>query len=258
MKSIRYAIIFVFLSVSFANAQIRIVTTEEPPTNYTYQGKFTGTTTDIVEEIKRRLHIKAKIEVMPWVRAYKYAKKDPNVVIFTAGRTQKRINHGFHFIGPVTTRKHVVWSKKGSTFNIKSFQDIKRKNLQVGAMRGDWRGKLFISKGLRVQRVTDHKQNLLKLLKKRIHLWVSSDIEAPLIAKKAGINMNRIEIAYTFKEAPSYIMLSKDTPIETVRRWKRTYEKIQRTNFFRKKSKKWSRILGFRLGYKNSTGFYIK
>ncbi len=112
--------------------------------------------------------------------------------------------------------------------------------------------------GLKVQNETNHKQNIKKLLAGRIDLWVSSDIEAPPIAKETGIDMQEIEIAYVFKAAPSYIMLSRDTPKEIIQKWQTAYSEIQKTNFFEKASIKWSRILGFDLGYTNDTGFFVK
>jgi ABC-type amino acid transport substrate-binding protein len=238
--------------------QVRIVTTEEPPTNYTYQGKFSGTTTDIVEEIKKYLNINAKIEVKPWVRSYKIAKTEPDVVIFTAGRSQERIDYGFHFIGPVITRKHVLWRKKGDSLGIKSIQDIKAMDLKIGSMRGDWRTKFFKNQGIQVQEVANHELNLKKLLKGRFHLWVSSDIEAPPILNKLGYDMNEIEIEYIFKEASSYIMLSRDSSKDFVEKWKNAYAQIQKTDFFEKASKKWSQILGFELGFTKEKGFFVK
>lgn len=261
MKTIAYFFIFILslLSVSLVNAQVRIVTTEEPPTNYyTSQSEFSGTTTDIVEEIKKQLNLDVKIEVMPWARSYDIAKKNPNVVIFTAGQSQERIDHGFHFLGPVITRKHALWSKKGSSFNITSIQDIKDKKLTVGAMRGSWRAKFFKDQGIKVQEISNHETNVKKLLKGRIDLWVSSDIEAPSIANKLGYEMKEIEIAYIFKEASSYIMLSRGTSKEMVEKWEKAYANIQKTNFFEKASKKWSNILGFEVGYTTDVGFYVE
>jgi ABC-type amino acid transport substrate-binding protein len=240
------------------HSQIRIVTTEEPPTNYTYQDRFVGTTVDIIEEIKRYLNLNVTIEVKPWARSYKIAKEVPNVVIFTAGRTQERINHGFFFIGPVITRKHALWSKKGKAYNITNINEIKVQNLNIGSMRGDWRTKFFKDQGVKVQEVANHELNLKKLIRNRFHLWVSSDIEAPPILNKLGYGMNEIEIAYVFKEASSYIMLSKDTSKDIVEKWQKAYTDIQKTDFFEKTSKKWTKILGFKLGYAKKKGFFVK
>jgi len=239
-------------------SQIRIVTTEEPPTNYTYQGKLVGTTIDIVEEIKRYLNLRVRIEVMPWTRSFKIAKEKPNVVIFTAGRTQKRIDHGFHFIGPVITRKHALWCKKEKSFNISNVKDIKTMNLSIGSMRGDWRTLFFKDQGIKVQEVANHEQNLIKLIKNRFDLWVSSDIEATPILNKLGYDIKDIKIAYVFKEAASYIMLSRGTSKDIVNKWQNAYAAIQKTDFFEKASRKWSNVLGLEFGYTKETGFFVK
>lgn len=111
----RMVILFLFIIFpSFASSQAieRIVTAEETPTNYTINGEVTGTTTAIVREILRLLDREVEIEIFPWARSMRIAQKEPNVIIFTAGKSSERINHGFHFLGPVSTRKHVLYKKK--------------------------------------------------------------------------------------------------------------------------------------------------
>jgi len=258
-RFISIVLFFVFIHFGIcAGDKIRILTTEEPPTNYTHDDKLVGTTIDIVNEIKRYLNLNVKIEVKPWVRSYSIAKKKPNIVIFTAGRTQERVDHGFYFIGPVITRNHALWSKKGNNYDINDIADIKKKDLSIGSMRGDWRTKLFKNQGIKVQEVVNHELNLKKLLIGRFHLWVSSDIETPPILKKLGYDMDVIEIAYVFKEASSYIMISKDTSKDIVEKWQNAYSAIQKTDFFEKASKKWSNILGLDLGYIKEKGFFVK
>ena len=251
------AVLSLFIRTVSADVD-RIVTTEEPPTNYTYQGVFTGTTTDIVEEIKKRLGLSAKIEVKPWACSYAIAKSEANVAIYTAGRTQERIAHGFHFIGPVASRRHILWKRRSSPLEISGVMDIKENNLVVGAMRGDWREKYFVNLGVNVESVTVHHQNMKKLLAGRIHLWASSDIEAPSIADDLGIDMSEVEVAYVFDQAGSYIMLSRETPKDVVDQWREAYQAIQKTDFFVNASHKWSKILGYTLKYKNDRGFYVE
>jgi ABC-type amino acid transport substrate-binding protein len=238
--------------------KLRIVTSEELPMNYySKDGEFTGTTVEIVNEIKRNLNLDTEIEVMAWARAYETAKENPNIVIFTAGKTDERVDLGFSFIGPVISRKHSLWAKKGSGFNLTSIEDIREQNLVIGAMRGDWREKYFLDLGFDVDDVTDHRQNLEKLLDGRIDLWVSSDLEASPITKELGVDMDEIEMVYVFIEAPSYLMLSKGTSEETIKDWKESFEEMQRTGFFERASEKWSGILGSEVGYTKDTGFFV-
>ena len=242
-----------------AISKFRIVTSEEPPTNYfSKEGVFIGTTFDIIVELKKRLNLDVEVEVMPWARSYTIAKNMSNIVIFTAGRTEERVVHGFHFIGPVMTRKHILWANSEKHYEITSTVDIKRKGLRLGAMRGDWREKYFVDRGIVVDSVTHHKQTFKKLINGRIDLWVLSDIGAPLTVKKIGASMEDIEVSYVFKIAPSYIMLSKDMPEAVVKNWKRAYADIQKTDFFDKAAKKWSSILGLELSYSKELGFFVK
>ena len=84
---------------------------------------------------------------------------------------------------------------------------------------------------------TTHETSLKKLIKKRFDPWTLSDLEGPSVARAAGIGMDEIEIAYTFKEEPSYIMLSRDTPKDTVERWQNAYIDLPEDRILRGGSK---------------------
>ncbi len=236
--------------------EVRIITADEPPTNYKENGEIVGTTVDIVKGIVQQLKSNSSVEFMPWSRAIKLVSEKPNVAVFTAGKTQKRIDHGYYFIGPVMTRKHVLWRRADRYLPVSSIEDIKNKNYKVGALREDWRGKLFEKNN--IEDVRKPEQNLEKLLRGRIDLWVTSDIEAPSVAKSVNVDINDIAVAYIIKEAPSYIMLSKDTPSDTVKAWEAALIELQKTDFFEKIADKWKVKLGLDLGYAADKGFYIK
>ncbi len=247
--------IFIF---STANAEIvRILTPEEAPTNYTLNGKIVGTTVDIVEEMLKYMNSDLKIEMVPWARAYKHAKTKPNIAVFTCGRTQERIDLGFHFIGPVVSRKHVLWKKKGSPIVVNSFEDMKNQNLTVGGVRQDWRGKYVRDNGVRLDVTNSHEANAKKLFLGRIDLWALSDIEAGPVMKRAGLDINEIELAFVLKKASSFIMLSKETPNDVVEKWQAAFKAIQKTDFGVKASQKWGNILGLTLEFTSDKGFII-
>lgn len=235
-------------------ADVRILTTEEPPTNYLAQQGVTGITTDVVREIQRRLNQTQDIELLPWARAYQVALSQPDVVIFTAGKTKEREAHGFYFIGPVVTRKHELWARSASEYQIQSIEDIKVNDLRLGAMRDDWRAAFFKAQGVRVQEVPNHEQNLKMLLRGRFDLWVTSDIEARFLVRKQGIAANRLKNVFVFKEAPSYILLSKGTSVETVTKWQQAFTSLQETGFLDRLARKWSESLGYELIYRPEKG----
>ena len=106
-----------------------------------------------------------------------YAKTEPNIAVFTCGKSDERVKLGFHFIGPLTTRDGALYGKKDREIKISTLKDIKKQGLVVGAMREDWRSKYLQEKGVIVEPVNVTTQNINKLIFDRIDLWVSSDLE---------------------------------------------------------------------------------
>lgn len=255
-KKLFIACLLMLISSISLFSEIRIVTTDEPPTNYTLNGEITGTTTDIVKKMLSHEGVNVSIENKPWARSYNIAVNDPNVMIFTAGKTQERITLGFNFIGPVITRKFALYSKSDSNIIINSVDDIKNQKLVVGGMRGDWRTEFFKKEGVKVEEVGNHEANLKKLIAGRIDLWISSDIEAPSNMSAINASMSDIKLAYVFKESSSYIMLSPKTSKDVVVRWEKAFDSV--TSDMGDLTMKWSKNLGFSLGFSKDTGYYVK
>lgn len=238
---------------------VRFLTIEEPPTNYKQGGEITGTSVDIVREMGRRLGEDPAIDLLPPARAFKELQENPNRFIFTAGFTQKRADLGFQPIGPVITRNHLLFARKGSNFDLKSVEDLVAQNLSISGMAADWRSTFLKEEGAVVETTSGHDLNLKKLLGGRTDLWISSDIEAPSVLKEAGVSMDDIEVAYVIKTASSYILASKDTEVEVYDRWKQAYAELTEDQaFVDGYTAKWSDELGMSFGFKPDTGLYVE
>ncbi|MEP3248402.1 MAG: ABC transporter substrate-binding protein [Sneathiella sp.] len=255
---LRVGFFAILLACSPARAEMRVLTTDEPPTNYKQQGKITGISVDIVRAMLTQMEQPDRIEMLPWARAYEIAVTKPNIVIFTAGRSQERIDHGFHFIGPLTSRKHILWKKKNSALTVTSDAHAVADGLSIVGLRQDWRTKYYKGLQARVMEVSSPKKGLQMLLLGRADLWISSDLEAPAVAEQVGVSMNALEIAHIFQEAPSYMMLSRDSDPKLIQDWRHAFSKLKETDFFAKMARKWSGILHYQLGHNPETGFYIR
>ena len=249
-------VIFLTTSNLAASAE-RLLTTEERPVNYLEQGKLTGITTDVVREILKRLNRPIKIEILPWARLMRIAGDHANIVVFTAGRTQERINQGFHFLGPVTTRKHALWELKENPINIRVASDVINQHLRIGGLMKDWRTIYWKKLGAIVDETTTHHQSLVKLYHNRVDLWISSDLEAPSACRIIQTDCAEIKIAYVFKEAPSFIMFSKGTSPKIIKEYTATFAAMRQTDFFEKEAEKWSRKLNLNILYSPETGYRI-
>jgi polar amino acid transport system substrate-binding protein len=77
---------------------LRIVTEEYPPYQTVENGKLvSGTSYNLVKEMLKRSHLKSRIELLPWARAYTVATTEDNVLIFSMARSEERENL-FHWL----------------------------------------------------------------------------------------------------------------------------------------------------------------
>jgi polar amino acid transport system substrate-binding protein len=240
-----------------AETELKILTTEEPPTNYIVDGEVTGITTDIINDLRARLAEKTVIEIQPWARVYQTALVRPNTLIFTLGRTSERIAQGLTFIGPVTTRKHAVYKRTDAKLKVDSLDDIAQQNLLVGGIRGDWRTNLVKDHGARVDEAATHAESLKLLMHGRIDLMVLSDLELKINTDLAEVPIDRLTPAFIIAEAPAFFALSKGTSEETVRRWQQAFSDFQASDVPARLAKKWGKILGQPMEYAPDKGFFL-
>ncbi len=244
-------VVFTMLaSVSAKANELQILTCEEPPMNYKEEELITGFTTDIVREIMRRTQHVEEIQLLPWKRVYRTGLETPDVVLFTAARTEERENL-FHWVGPVVQKRWILFSKKGAEFTSQRFDDLKTVK-QISVMRNDARHRLLEDNGFENIFVTeDHVHGLKMLLKNRVALWASSDFEAFIIAQKAGLDPNLIEEHFVMKTIYSYILISKQTDIRTVSQWQEAFKQIQQDGTLDNIAENWAKKLDMPLTAQN-------
>lgn len=246
------------VGLAHAGTEFSILTSEEPPTNYTEDGKTMGMTIDILNDLKKRIQDTTVVEVQPWARAYQTSKEKPNVMIFTMAKTPERVELGYTFLGPLMFRKHLFYKLRGSSLSVSSLDDIKQKAVDVGAMRGDWRSKALEDANIKVDLVVTHDINIKKLAAGRIPLMILSDLEIGMNAKKAGVNVDLLEPALLLKEGPSFIALSKGTAPEVVAKWQKAYDDYMKSDVPNKLAIKWGGILGTPMSFSAEKGIYVK
>jgi len=208
-----------------AAADLRILTCEEPPTNYVEDGKVTGITTDIVRELMRRTGTGSDIELLPWARAYNMALRQAGVVLFTAGRTQQR-EHLFHWVGPIMIKRWVVYARATAARPFRTLDDLRAAG-PIVVLRDDARSQMLARNGFtNLIRVNSHEQAVKMLYHKRANLYPSSDIEAPLIAGRAGVPFSSLRPVFNLKTIRPHIIISKGTPVEIVQAWQKAWRSV--------------------------------
>lgn len=229
-------------------AQTLTVYTEEfPPFNFTENNKIVGVSTEVVETVMQRAGMEYKLESLPWARAFKYAKDQPNTLIYSISRRAKR-EKLFKWIGIlVPTVQSVFVLTERTEIKIEQIDDLKR--YQIGTTIEDARETYLLNKGFQLenfQRVggdTSYLQNFKKLRMRRIDVWPMPDAVAYYIVRKAGYAPQKVlRKVYEFSEISQggyYIAASKKTSDEIVEKIQDVLKVFQKTPKYRGILEKW-------------------
>ncbi|GAA0774806.1 transporter substrate-binding domain-containing protein [Roseibium denhamense] len=238
-------------------AEMRLITSPWPPSNFLDDnGNPTGLSVEVVEALKTRVGVTTPIEVLPWARGYLAAQSDPNVMLFTAGRTDERLEMGFQFIAPIVMWNHVLLGKTGQPIAAKTLDEVRDQGLTVAGVRGSWQIELVKAAGIEVVETEDQDTCARMLMANRVDLWITSHLQGTVVLQDNGFKAEDVVPWTTIRKSPSYLMVSKGTDPELIDAWRKAYEELLLTDFFDQVAKKWSGTLGMPLGFEPGTGFY--
>ena len=238
-------------------ASLKMYTEEYPPVTFMKNGKVSGFVTDMVREIIARQGIPDNIRLTSWDEAYKLALINPNVVLFSAERTDKR-EKLFQWVGPVGKNSSIFYAKKGSGIRMKSLEDARK--VTAIATTANW----FTEQDLKDRGFTNlissplPTDNVRQLMKGEVQLCVFTDITVAEIVKNAGFTMDDLEPVATLSSSYFYIALSLRTPLEVVQKWQATLDSIKEDGAFEKIYRSYipNADVNDLLTTKESTGYY--
>jgi len=235
---------------------LRLITSPWPPSNYLDEdGRPTGLAVEVVEALKQRVGETAPVEVIPWARGYLTAQTHPNVMLFTAGRTQERLDMGFDFIGPIVMWSHVLLAPAGSALQVPDLESARAQKLTVAGVRGSWQINLVADAGIEIVETEDQETGARMLLAGRVDLWITSRLQASAVLQGLGIRGDAFAPVYTVRRSPSYLMVSKGTDPGLLAKWRQAYADLLLTDFFETTAAKWSGRLGIAIGFRKDEGF---
>ncbi len=229
-------------STGLSAEELTLYTENGPPLNYKDKnGDMRGFVIEIIQEIQKRLNSNYKINMIPWVRAYKYVidPNSSNMALFSMTFTEERRNL-FKWVGPVAQASWQFYAKADSTVVINNLDDA-RKVKAIGTYRKDVREVFLQTRGFtNLQSTAKSAQNIHKLLHGRITLWFTSNISSIGTAITEKINFRRIKPVYTFKPKGLYIAFHKNTSNAVVERWQQAYDEMKKDGTLKSIFQKWN------------------
>ena len=229
------------LSSASAYAQDLALYCEEdrPLQIYNAQGKLTGFTVEIVEEIQKRIGSKSAIQVVPWSRGLDMVNRNPNTLLFTMARTADR-ESSYQWIGPIASVTYELFAKADADIKINSLDDARKLSL-IGVYRNDIRDQTLTKLGFtNLDRAASNVSSFKKLMVGRVAVYTDSKLGVAGVAKAAGYQVSDVKSVFKLFDSHLYIAASKSTNKNIVSQWNEALEEMKKDKSFQRLQKKYN------------------
>ncbi len=239
LASVALMIIFAALAISSSQAsELSIYTEDWPPISYKNGDKPDGMAVEVVQELQRRLNQRNPIQVVPWNRAYKALLDEPNVMIFTVGRSDER-EKLMTLVGPVAISRTVLYTRKGNANRLLALKDD-IKQIAVGAYRGSIFADAAARKGFQTLDTAATPQVVAKMLMMgRFDLWSEGSVVVSSVLKEVGYSIHDVEPVMVLESLELYLAFSAKTPLATIHLWEEALRQMKKDGSFQKIYQKW-------------------
>ena len=212
-----------------ATQALTLVTEENPPFNYTEQGKVVGMSTEIVVELGKISGIPLQIQPGPWEKAYLAAQRDKETCIYSTARLENR-ERLFSWIGPIATNQWVLIGKSDFAGSVRVVEDARK--YRVGVVARDAKIEFLMGKGVTdLREVSEDGLNPPRLVlnrddPNRIDLWATSAYGARQTAARAKVKDLRLVL--NLSKVPLYLACGRNTSPETVRALSQAFDRASK------------------------------
>jgi polar amino acid transport system substrate-binding protein len=200
---------------------------------YYENGESKGPSIEILQAILKEAQLDAKVEFMPWIRAFSTASNNPNTLILSMIRTPER-DDDFHWLIKVSNLSRVFISLTSKPENhVNNMHQAKQKLIAI--VLGSAGYKELTSHGFSEQEnlyfVSDSELMVNLLENGRVDLVYDDPVNVQNILNERG----SLDVAINYKEiAPenersSYIAINKATDITIVNRLQQAARKFEKT-----------------------------
>lgn len=247
--TIAHVLVLAMLAVLPAQAiaidDIRVVTEELPPYNMTRDGRITGMSTEVVQAVFKEVGVAARIQSLPWARAYDIALNSENVLIYSITRTAQRENL-FKWVGVIAPVHWYLFSRPGSQIRLDSLDDARQ--YQIATVKEDAGEQFLLSKGFAIgknlQSSNKYEYNYEKFKLGRVDLWISIELNALHLIRQAGDNpadavVRALSLTELDGEHGLHMAFSRTTPDAVVERFRTGLETIRGNGVYDAIAKKW-------------------
>lgn len=211
-------------SAAAADFRLTLLTEENPPYNYRdTNGELSGSSTEVIREIQRRMMQDADHELLPWSDGYRRTLAEPLTGLYSTARTPER-DSLFRWVGPIESYHFTFYARNGSGISVPSL-DAARTAGVIGVVRDDTRHQYLTAQNVTdLALFPDDNTCVRALMNQEIDLWLGSSDTAPAIALQAGFSPGDLALLYQVTKVELFIAFNRETPEPVIRGWQDTLD----------------------------------
>ena len=205
-------------AVAVAPAQaVTFLTEEDPPFSFTEKGKLRGSAAAIAQDMATRAGVPAKVEVLPWDKAYVRTQGHKDVCLFPTARLENR-ERLFLWVGPIALNPWAVYGKGDFALPIRSVKDLAP--YKIGTVLRDAKNEFLRENAVNELRAArEDVENPPRLLlphdhPQHIDLWITGLYAGRNAAKAAKVA--DIKLVFIANEEPLYVACNPQTDRKVV------------------------------------------
>lgn len=220
---------------------LKVFTEVLPPYQYKdSSNQPTGYAVALVNEVLKEANLDSKIKVLPWVRAYKQALNEKNILLFSVIRSNDR-EEQFKWIGEIDQLEYALYGLSDrDELKVDTIQEARK--YSIGTVKSSHGQSQFQQLGFRGLRSNNDYGRLLDMLhSKRFDLLLASKAPLEEVIKKSKYNRDDFEVVYEVSSInkPLYIVLSNNSDAELFEKLKQAYKNVVNSGLKDKLKKTW-------------------
>lgn len=222
------AILLLAAAFALPAQALTLLTEENPPFNYTENGKLTGLVTELVQETMKRANVPYTVEVLPWTRGYMRTQAEKDTCLFATARLENR-EKLFTWVGPFASNLWGVYGRGDFSGSVRLLPDLKP--YRIGGVVNDAKVEYLKENGLaNIRQALEDRANPPRLFlpaedPNHIDLWVTGFFGARDVAKAARVS--DIKLVFVVRDIPLYLACSPQTSPSALKALNEALEKVR-------------------------------
>jgi polar amino acid transport system substrate-binding protein len=227
LRCCRRAVLCAALAAPHAVA-LTLLTEENPPFNYTEDGKVVGSATEIVAAVVQRTGLSVRQELLPWDTAFRRAQAEKDTCVFATARLENR-ERLFVWIGPLANSFWGVFARSNFSQPIRVLSDLKP--YRIGGVVNDAKMEYLQENNVtNTKALAEDRFNPPRLLlptedPNRIDLWITNLYSGQKVAQAAKVP--DLKLVFVAREVPVYLACSPQSSPATIKALTDAFEQVQ-------------------------------